>query len=54
MTSLLLGSILSATDPAAIMALLRDLCVSQRLAGRIEGESLLNDGAAIVMFVMFK
>ncbi|XP_014671188.1 PREDICTED: sodium/hydrogen exchanger 10-like [Priapulus caudatus] len=48
--SLLFGSIVSATDPVAVVSLLKDLGASKQLATTIEGESLLNDGAAIVMF----
>ena len=50
---LLLGSILSATDPVAVVALMSDLGVSKRLATLLEGESLLNDGTAIVLFSVF-
>lgn len=51
---MLLGCILSATDPVAVVALLRDLGASKTLATLIEGESLLNDGVAIVIFVVLK
>eukprot|EP00122_Pirum_gemmata_P012170 Pgem_evm1s11300 len=49
----MLGSIVSATDPVAVVALLRDLGVSARLSTLIEGESLLNDGTASVCFLLF-
>ena len=49
----LLGSILSATDPVAVVALMSELGVSKRLATLLEGESLLNDGTAIVIFSVF-
>ena len=50
--SLLFGSIASATDPVAVVALLKELGASRRLATLIEGESLLNDGTAMVVFLM--
>ena len=53
-TYLLLGAILSATDPVAVVALLRELGASKKLATLIEGESLLNDGTAIVVFLVLK
>ncbi|CAM9911883.1 unnamed protein product, partial [Chrysoparadoxa australica] len=53
-TSLMFGSMLSATDPIAVVALLKELGVSERLAVLIEGESLLNDGTAIVLFSVFR
>ncbi|KAJ8610285.1 hypothetical protein CTAYLR_009068 [Chrysophaeum taylorii] len=53
-TCLMLGAILSATDPVAVVALLKELGVSERLGTLIEGESLLNDGTAIVVFDVFK
>ncbi|GIY88292.1 hypothetical protein CDAR_553141 [Caerostris darwini] len=44
------GTILSATDPVAVVALLKDCSISPSLTTLIEGESLLNDGTAIVLF----
>ncbi|KAL6543894.1 Son of sevenless 1 [Orobanche gracilis] len=52
-TSLLLGGLLSATDPVAAVALLKDLGASKKLSTIIEGESLMNDGTAIVVFQLF-
>lgn len=52
--SLLLGSILSATDPVAVVAVLKTLGAPKKLASLIEGESLLNDGSAFVLFLIFK
>jgi len=46
----LIGIILSATDPVAVVALLKELGASKALGTIIEGESLLNDGSAIVLF----
>lgn len=48
--ALMFGALLSATDPVAVVALLRELGASKRLATVIEGESLLNDGTGIVVF----
>ena len=50
--SLMYGSIISATDPVAVVALLKELGASKRLATMIEGESLLNDGTAMVIFLV--
>lgn len=47
------GSILSATDPVAVAALLEEVGAPPRLKTHIAGESLLNDGAAIVFFSIF-
>eukprot|EP00352_Strombidinopsis_acuminata_P001357 CAMPEP_0176347600 /NCGR_PEP_ID=MMETSP0126-20121128/7188_1 /TAXON_ID=141414 ORGANISM="Strombidinopsis acuminatum, Strain SPMC142" /NCGR_SAMPLE_ID=MMETSP0126 /ASSEMBLY_ACC=CAM_ASM_000229 /LENGTH=254 /DNA_ID=CAMNT_0017695875 /DNA_START=564 /DNA_END=1328 /DNA_ORIENTATION=- len=46
------GAIVSATDPVAVVALLKELGASRRLATLIEGESLLNDGTAMVVFLV--
>ena len=48
--ALLFGVIISATDPVAVVALFKELGVDKRLGVILEGESLFNDGVAIVMF----
>ncbi len=48
--ALLLGAILAATDPIAVIAVFRRLNVPTDLATIVEGESLFNDGAAIVLY----
>jgi CPA1 family monovalent cation:H+ antiporter len=48
--ALLLGAILAATDPIAVIAVFRHLRVPTDLAAIVEGESLFNDGAAIVLY----
>merc|ERR1719199_188429 len=48
--SLTVGSILCATDPVAVVALLKELGAPPTLTVQIQGESLLNDGTAIVLF----
>ncbi|CAF3518594.1 unnamed protein product [Rotaria sp. Silwood1] len=50
---ILFGSILSATDPVAVVALLHDSGASRSLASLIDSESLLNDGSAFVLFLIF-
>ena len=47
------GSILAATDPVAVAALLDAVGAPPRLKTHIAGESLLNDGSAIVFFTIF-
>jgi CPA1 family monovalent cation:H+ antiporter len=46
--ALLFGVMISATDPVAVVALFKDLGVEKRLSIIVEGESLFNDGVAIV------
>lgn len=48
--ALVFGALIAATDPVAVVALFRSLGVPRRLAVLMEGESLLNDGTAIVLF----
>ena len=52
LASMLLGAVASATDPVAVVALLKELGASKKLGTLIEGESLLNDGTAIVAFML--
>ncbi len=49
-TALLVGASLSATDPVSVTALFRELGVDKRLTTLMEGESLFNDGMAVVAF----
>jgi len=48
--AIIFGSIIAATDPVAVIALFRTMGVPKRLQVLLEGESLLNDGTAIVVF----
>ena len=47
---LLLGCIVSATDPVAVVAIFKELGAPKRLNILVEGESLFNDATAIVLF----
>jgi CPA1 family monovalent cation:H+ antiporter len=49
--SLLFGAMIAATDPVSVLATFRKLGVDQRLAALVEGESLLNDGIALVLLI---
>ncbi len=46
----LFGAIIAATDPISVLAIFKNLSVSKRLSLILEGESLLNDGTAVVLF----
>jgi NhaP-type Na+/H+ or K+/H+ antiporter len=50
---LMFGALISATDPVAVVSLLKEMSSRKRLETLIEGESLLNDGTAIVFFGVF-
>jgi len=50
LVALLFGAIISATDPISVLAIFKDLRMEKRLSIIIEGESLLNDGTAVVVF----
>ena len=51
--ALMFGALISATDPVAVVALLKEVSSRKRLETLIEGESLINDGTAIVVFTLF-
>ena len=50
---LLIGAIVSTTDPSAVVSIFRSIAAPRRLVRIIEGESLLNDAAAIALFGVF-
>ena len=50
MLVLLLGAMISPTDPIAVLALLRQMGLSDRLRTIVEGESLFNDGVGAALF----
>lgn len=49
MVALLVGAILSATDPVAVIAIFKQLGVPERLTILVEGESLFNDATSLVL-----
>ena len=49
-SAMLLGAILAATDPIAVIALLRRVRAPAGLAAILEGESLFNDGTGVAAF----
>ncbi len=50
LVALLFGSIISATDPIAVLSIAKEMTVSRRLILLLEGESLFNDGTAVALF----
>ncbi len=52
--ALVFGAMMSATDPVSVVALFRSLGVPKRLQVLMEGESLFNDGTAIVIFALME
>lgn len=48
--ALLFGAMISATDPVSVLAIFKKLGLPKRLATIVEGESLFNDGTAVVIF----
>lgn len=50
--AMVFGALIAATDPISVIATFKSLGAPKRLATLVEGESLLNDGTAIVFFTM--
>ena len=47
---IILGAIIATTDPAAVVAIFRDIGAPRRLSTLVQGESLFNDAAAIAIY----
>jgi len=46
------GAIISATDPVAVVVMLKELGVAKSLSTIIEGENLMNDGTALTLYLL--
>lgn len=51
--ALMFGALIGATDPVAVVALLKELGTSKRFSTLVDAESMLNDGTGIVLFMLF-
>jgi len=50
MIALLFGSMISPTDPISVLSVFEEMGIGKRLSMIVEGESLFNDGTAVVLF----
>jgi len=50
--ALLFASVIAATDPISVLALFKQIGAPRRLYQVVEGESLINDGVAVVVFAI--
>lgn len=50
--TLVFGALISPTDPIAVLSMMKNARVPQRLRAEAEGEALLNDGIAVVLFTV--
>lgn len=48
--ALLLASMLYPLDPVAVLSVFKEMDADERLVGIIEGETLFDDGVAVVLF----
>jgi len=52
-TGMMFGAMLAASDPVAVLAGMKELGADPRLTTIISGESIMNDGCALVLFTLF-
>lgn len=50
---LVLGALISPTDPVAVLASLRSVSIPRTIEAEMQGEALFNDGVGIVLFTVF-
>jgi CPA1 family monovalent cation:H+ antiporter len=50
--SLVFGAVMSATDPISVLTIFKSMRLNERLSMIVEGESLGNDGVAVVLFTI--
>jgi CPA1 family monovalent cation:H+ antiporter len=53
LVALLFASMVLPTDPVSVLALFEELGAPERLSVLVEGESLINDGVGVVLFLTF-
>lgn len=51
LVGLIIGAILATTDPVAVVAIFQKLDVDEKIIYLMEGESLINDGIAVALFL---
>jgi len=51
-TAFVVGAVVSATDPVAVVASMRDAHAPRQLATLVEAESLFNDGTGVLLFTI--
>jgi CPA1 family monovalent cation:H+ antiporter len=52
LVALVFGALIAPTDPISVIAIFKRLGVDKRLSLLVEGESLFNDGIAVVLFTV--
>ncbi len=52
MEAMVFGALIAATDPISVLAIFKTLGVDRKLYVLVEGESLFNDGTAVVVFTI--
>ncbi|MDQ0872732.1 CPA1 family monovalent cation:H+ antiporter [Paenibacillus sp. V4I3] len=48
--SLVFGALMAATDPVSVLSIFKSMGLNEKLSTIVEGESLANDGVAVVLF----
>ncbi len=52
LSAIIFGVLIAATDPVSVIAMFKDVGIKGRMRLLVEGESLLNDGVAAVLFAL--